>query len=363
MAGSPKQVRQASARARDEKRLLRELGLRRTTPEELSIRRRRHGKGFVYIDGDGHRITDIDALTRIRALAIPPAYVEVRIARDPRSHLQAVGHDEKGRTQYRYHPDWEIVRERGKIDRLAILAEVIPRIRRHVDRDLAREGLPKPKALAAVVAVIDRTHIRIGCEDYVHSGRSRGATTLLKRNVRVDGDRLCLAFRGKGRREIECGVKAPALVRTIGELLELPGRRLFKYLDEEGRVRPISAGEVNAYLRTIAKAPVSAKDFRTLAATATAATRLAAIEPAAKPTPRRRQVAAVMRDIATLLGNTPAVTRKSYVHRTLVNTFAAGALATVSAGIKGNGRQTKGEVLVATLFADPKALVSKDAAP
>ena len=299
---------------------------------------------------------------RIRGLAIPPAYADVRIARDPRSHLQAVGRDEKGRAQYRYHPDWELVREQGKIDRLAVLARAIPRVRRHVDRDLARDGLPKPKTLAAIVGVIDRTHIRIGCEDYVHSGRSRGATTLLKRNVRIDGEKLCLAFRGKGGREIECGVRAPALVRVVGELLELPGRRLFKYRDEDGRVRPVSAAEVNAYLRAVAKAPVSAKDFRTLAATATAATRLATIEPAAKPTPRRRQIAAVMRDIAALLGNTPAVTRKSYVHRTLVNTFAAGALTAISAEIKGSGRQTKGEALVATLFSEPEALVSEGAA-
>jgi DNA topoisomerase-1 len=349
----------ALSRSKEEDRLLRELGLRRTAPGELTIRRQRRGKGFSYLDQDQKRITDLDALTRIRSLAIPPAYKDVRIARDPRSHLQAVGLDDMGRVQYRYHPDWELVREQGKIDRLAVLARVIPRIRRAVARDLDAELPTKKKALAAVVGVIDRTHIRIGCEGYVHSGRSRGATTLLKRHVRIDGDELRLTFRGKGGRDVECGVRAPGLARVIGELAQLPGPRLFKYRDESGRIRAVSAGEVNAYLRDIAKAPVSAKDFRTLAATATAATRLAAIEPASRPTPRRRQIAAVMRDIAALLGNTPAVTRKSYVHRALVNTFAAGALTALSDGIKGNGRQTKGEALVATLFAEPQALVKE----
>ena len=331
--------------------MAREAGLRWVEASALTVERRRRGRGFVYVDGKGRRIRDRARLAHYRSLAVPPAYEDVRLAADPNAHLQATGRDEAGRLQYRYHPDWEQVREAGKVERLGTLGAALPRIRSRVARDLRRPGADKQRVLAGVVTLIDRTHIRIGCEDYVHTGRSRGAATLLKRNVRRDDDAVTLMFRGKGGREEGCSVTAPALARLIADLEKLRGRRLFQYRDEAGRIHRITATETNLYLRQIAGAPVTAKDFRTLAATAAAAERLAGLEPAASEAGRRRQLASVFRDIAVMLGNTPAVTRKSYVHRRLVDAFHSGALRDGWDGAARKRGVTAGEALVARLFA------------
>jgi DNA topoisomerase I len=332
-------------------KVLRQAGLKLGSADALSIRRRRCGSGFIYLDEDGRRIVDADVLSRIRALAIPPNYRDVRIAASAKAHLQAVGTDEAGRTQYRYHPRWEDVREDSKVDRLAAIARCIGRIRRRIRRDMRRPVGSRRKAAATLVMLLDRTHIRIGSEDYVHSGRSRGAATLLKRNVTVSGAELKLRFPAKGGRMFECALRAPALARAVSELCELPGRRLFQYRDAHGRRRHLTSTEANAYLRGIAGAPVTAKDFRTLAATADAACRLAEMEPAEKPTHRRRQIAGVVREVSVLLGNTPAVARKSYVHRELVRAFEDGRLAELAARAVRSGRGNIGEDLVAELLA------------
>jgi DNA topoisomerase-1 len=198
--------------------------------------------------------------------------------------------------------------------------------------------------------LLDKTHIRIGCEGYVHSGRSRGAATLLKRNISLNDGEVRLRFRGKGGREIEQSIVAPALARAIDELRTIPGRRIFQYRDEVGRVRVIRAGDVNGYLGEVAGAPVTAKDFRALAANAEAARRLAVLEPHARPNMRRRQVAEVIRQVADLLGNTPAIARKSYVHGELVAAFTDERLAGLQADRAMAGRLPNGEKLVAALF-------------
>jgi len=327
------------------------LRLRHVSADELPIRRVRHGRGFAYRDADGNRIVDKAVLTRIRSLVIPPAYDEVRIAAHPDDRLQAVGRDVAGRLQYLYHPAWEEVREHRKEERLATLCRTLPRIRAKVAGALAQPGMRREKALAAVIFLLDRSHIRIGCEDYVHSGRSRGAATLLKRNVRRQGDCIVLSFRGKGGRDVECALNAPDFLPVLEQLRRLPGRRLFQYRDEHGRVRHVRSTDANAYLREVARAPVSAKDFRTLAATALAGERLAQLDLAASETVRKRQIAAVMKDIAEMLGNTPAVARKSYVHRRLVQSFMSGSLQALFARHRATRRLTRAEAVVATLFA------------
>lgn len=308
------------------------------------------GKGFGYFDAGGCRIADPAILDRIRMLAIPPAYEDVRIAARPNDHLQAVGRDQAGRVQYRYHADWEHVREEQKADQLAAICSVLPRIRRRIRADLALPGLPYEKALAGVVMLIDRTHIRIGCENYVHSGRSRGASTLLKRNVQHRDDWLDVAFRGKGGKKFDISVRVPLLARTVPEWMELPGTRLFQYRDEDGAVRRISAADANAYLQKIADAPITAKTFRTMAASAMAAERLGLTEPAASPTGRRRQIKAVMTDISQMLGNTPTIVRKSYVHGRVIDAFERGELAAVYAKAKPERFLSRREAALARLF-------------
>jgi DNA topoisomerase-1 len=324
-------------------------GLRQVDPSALTIRRRRCGRGFVYLRKNGKRLTNEAALTRIRSLAIPPAYRHVRIAAQPNAHLQAVGRDDAGRIQYRYHPQWETVREKQKVERLATLCGALPRIRRRIAYDLKSKGLARSRVLAGVVTLIDRTHIRIGCEDYVHSGRSRGAATLLKRNVCCEKESLHLTFNSKGGREIRCSIRSCAIVTLVKALARLPGRRLFQYRDEDGSVRRVTAADVNAYLQEISGASITAKDFRTLAATAAAAERLAAIEPADTASGRRKQISATVKEIAEMLGNTPAVARKSYVHHRVIEAFGKRTL--VAASPRRRTGLSRGESAVAILFA------------
>ncbi len=327
--------------------------LKHVSSDALPILRRRIGKGFGYFDAGGCRITDPSILDRIRMLAIPPAYEDVRIAARPHDHLQAVGRDQAGRVQYRYHSEWEYVREKQKADQIAAICSVLPRIRRRILADLALPGLSREKALAGVVMLIDRTHIRIGCENYVHSGRSRGASTLLKRNVQHrDNDWLDIAFRGKGGKKFDFSVRIPSLARAIPEWMELPGTRLFQYRDEGGAACRISAAEANAYLQEIAGAPITAKTFRTMAASAMAAERLGLTEPAESPTGRRRQIKGVMTDIAQMLGNTPAIVRKSYVHGRVIDAFERGDLPAVYAKAKSARFLSRREAALARLFSD-----------
>lgn len=334
------------------KRWARRAGLRIIEPEALVIRRRRSGRGFFYVDEAGRRISDPEVLSRIRSLAVPPAYEDVHIAPDADAHLQAIGRDDAGRLQYRYHPDWEGVRDLRKVERLGALCAALPNIRRKIARDLRRSGLGRDRVLAAVVTLIDRTHIRVGYEDYVHSGRSRGAATLLKRNVWCEGDAVHLTFRGKGGKAVTCEVRSAPLARTVRALKRLPGSRLFQYRDEEGAIRRVTAGDTNAYLNEVAGAPVTAKDFRTLAATAVAAERLAAVDPDARVTRRRSQLRTVLKDIAEMLGNTPAITRKSYVHPKLVEAFHEQTLRPLAARCRRGRDLSTGEAVVAALFGD-----------
>lgn len=300
--------------------------LRRTTADTLTIRRVRIGRNFGYRDAEGGKVADEETLARIRALAIPPAYEDVRIASDPRGHLQAVGRDEAGRTQHRYHPDWEKVRERRKLKRLARLIDALPKLRERIATDLKGRELSRSKALACAAAIIDRCHIRVGNEVYARSNGSHGASTLLKRHLAVTGKHIALSFRGKGGKDIACARDDAPLARALTRLKTLPGKRLFQYRDEDSSIAIINAAEINAYLREAAGLPVSSKDLRMLAANAAAAELLLSTDIAASERGRKRQLADIMRAISERLVNTPAVVRKSYVHEIVVCSYASGKL-------------------------------------
>lgn len=324
--------------------------LKRVTPADLTILRRRGSRGFFYVDADGHRIGDTPTLDRIRSLAVPPAYEDVRIAPSDKAHLQAIGTDTAGRLQYRYHPDWDRIRETKKGTRLAVLCQALPKIRNAVARDLAGTGVGRERVLAAVVTLIDKTHIRIGCEDYVHSGRSRGAATLLKRNIKRQKDGFVLTFRGKGGKAIETAVRAKGLAKLYPQLMTLKGARFFQYRGEDGAIHRVTAAQVNAYLSEVAGAPVSAKDLRTLAATSLAAQMLSDVPPGESKTARRRQIKEVMTAISERLCNTPTVVRKSYVHDRLIESFERGELPKLSRRASAVRRMTTCETVVAALF-------------
>ncbi|CAN7658369.1 DNA topoisomerase IB [Bosea sp. LjRoot9] len=326
--------------------------LHKVAADELTIRRLRRGKGFGYRDAAGRTIRDAGTLARIRSLAVPPAYEDVRIAADPHAHLQAIGRDEAGRIQHRYHPAWEKRRERRKLKRLLGILDVLPKLRASVARDLRTRGLGRDKALACAVAIIDRCHIRVGNEAYATANGSFGASTLLKRHVELTGRRVALVFRGKSGVQVACAFEDAPLARALARIMTLPGRRLLQYRDEDGAVAPIRAGEVNAYLRRVSGFPVSSKDLRMLAGNATAAEFLLANGNGAAPGHQKRELALVMREVSERLANTPAVVRKSYVHEIVVNAYASGRLKACYDGVRARAGCSRAERVLALLAAE-----------
>jgi DNA topoisomerase-1 len=327
--------------------LARELGLTLGDQNELTIRRIKRGKNYSFVRANGTRIRHAGTIRRLHAMAVPPAYVQVRYAPDPKSHLQAVGRDAAGRLQYRYHADWEKVREHRKAHRLAKLVGALPKIRRNVWKQLAGDEPTREFALAAVIELIARTAIRPGNESYARLNGTRGATTLLKSNVTLEDDSVVLTFKAKGGKAVRKECAAEKLVRAIGILRTVPGKRMFQYRDALGIVRAVSTTQVNAYLRDIAGIKISLKDFRTLMASAVVVESLSRISPAASERGRKRQVLEAVRAAADHLSNTPAICRRSYVHDTIVTAFEDGILERFAATMKGQRSQAKRERLLA----------------
>ena len=298
---------------------------------------------FFYRDRRGRRISDEKVLARIRSLAIPPAYEEVRISSDPRGHIQAVGRDEAGRLQYRYHPDWTTVREGHKTERLRRVLEALPKVRETVARDIGRRALCREKALGCAVAMMDESHIRVGNDCYARKNGGRGTATLLKADATIGRERVMLCFRGKGGKPLSGELHNRSLATALRRIAALKGRRLLQCLDTQGKPRPISAAEVNAYLREISGIGLSAKDFRMLGANVIAAELLSALEPAQKETRLRRQINGAIKVVAEKLGNTPAVVRKSYVQACVLDAFKTGELAAAVAHSRTSPYRTRVE--------------------
>jgi DNA topoisomerase-1 len=327
--------------------LAQELGLKLGEQAELTIRRIKRGKGYSFIRANGTAIRHAGTIRRLNRMAVPPAYRDVRYSPDANSHLQAVGIDAAGRLQYRYHADWEKVREHRKAHRLAKLVAALPKIRRNVSMHLSGDEPTREFALSAVIELIARTAIRPGNESYARLNGTRGATTMLKSNVTLEDDTLVLTFKAKGGKAVRKECDAAKLVRAIGILRTVPGKRMFQYRDNFGTVRAVSTTTVNAFLREIAGIKISLKDFRTLMASAVVLESLSRISPAASERGRKKQVLEAVRAAADELSNTPAICRKSYVHDTIVTAFEDGILERFAATMKGYRTQAKREALLA----------------
>ena len=295
--------------------------MRYVSDRSPGIRRRRAGRTFRYSTASGRPVRDPRELARIRSLAIPPAWTEVWICAAPDGHLQAVGRDARGRKQYRYHPAWRALRERTKYDRMRAFARALPRIRRRVERDLARSGLPREKVLATVVRLLELTRIRVGNPEYTRENGSYGLTTLRNRHVEVRGAKLRFHFRGKSGRIRDVAVESPRLARVVRRCLEIRGQELFQYVDDDGSIRSVSSGDVNDYLREISGDEFTAKDFRTWAGTVLARGALEKCSPARNAAEAKRNVVRAIAATAAELGNTPAVCRKSYVHPGILDSY------------------------------------------
>ncbi len=298
--------------------------LRYVNDDESGISRRKAGRGFTYTRPEGGRVEDVETLSRIRALAIPPAWTDVWICRDEIGHLQATGRDARGRKQYRYHQRFRDIRDSNKYDHLVDFARVLPLIRERVDRDLARRSLTRERVLAAVVRLLDKTLIRIGNAAYAEQNRSFGLTTLRRRHVEAATESIRFVFRGKSGKEWKLRLRDRRVTRVIRACQEIPGQRLFQYLDEEGQRHTVTSADVNAYLRDVSGADVSAKDFRTWAGTVLTVEALREAERFSSATKAKRSLRGAISQVAERLGNTVAICRQCYVHPTVIDLYLEG---------------------------------------
>ncbi len=310
--------------AGDSEAAARAVALHYTSDTEPGISRRRRGRSFHYAGPDGRTVRDAATLSRIRALAIPPAWTNVWISDDPVGHIQATGRDARGRKQYRYHARWRHVRDEVKFHRLAALCRALPALRATVAEDLAQPGLEKRKVVATVVDLMERGQLRVGNDEYARTNHTYGATTLHNRHAKVHGDTLELSYRGKSGIDRRVKITDRRLAQIVRRCRDLPGQRLFQYIDHDGAIRPITSTDVNDYIRDATGGPFTAKDYRTWAATLGAALLLCALE---RPTDARtckRCIKRVIDAVAQRLGHTPAICRASYVHPQLIEDFTNG---------------------------------------
>ena len=297
--------------------------LRYVSDEQIrGITRHRNANRFFYRNPSGARLKDRAVLKRIAKMAIPPAWTDVWIAPFANAHLLATGRDAKGRKQYRYNPKFSAIRDAAKYEHLVEFAEKLPLLRRRLKCHLAKPGLPREKILAAIVALLEETLIRIGNEDYARSNHSFGLTTLRNGHVKVKGAELRFLFKGKSGKQWNLSVRDPRMAGIVRSCQELPGQHLFEYRDADGGVRAVSSSDVNAYLREIAGIDITAKDFRTWAGTVKAAMAFHARQGNAG----RKAIRGVIAGVAEELRNTVAVCRKCYVHPQVIADFENGKL-------------------------------------
>ena len=300
--------------------------LRYVSDAKPGITRRPAREGWDYFAPDGTRITEEEELARIRKLAVPPAYRDVWICPHANGHIQAVGRDARGRKQYRYHTRWREVRDESKYSHMLVFGRELPKIRARVNHDLGLAGLPREKVVAAIVRLLERTLVRIGNEEYAKTNKSFGLTTLRRRHVKVSGQGMTFDFRAKHGIQWHVELKDRRLSKIIAKLTDLSGQELFQYVDDDGQTHGVTSDDVNAYLRDITGQDITAKDFRTWAATNLAAIALAELEHFDTKAKARKNVLRAVESVAKMLGNTPSICRKCYIHPAIFDAYLDGSL-------------------------------------
>ncbi|MEW4447577.1 DNA topoisomerase IB [Qipengyuania sp. JC766] len=281
------------------------------------ITRKGAGKGWAYYGPKGELIRDAKERQRLNAIALPPAYSDAWFCPAPNGHILATGYDDKGRKQYRYHPDFRAMREGEKFDRCQAFGELLPLMRKRVEEDIEGDRPTRERVLAAVVRLLDMGFVRIGNQMYAQRNKSFGATTLRDRHAQITGSEVHIRFKGKGGKQQDLTLRDPLLASAVQDARDVPGQHLFQYIDPEGQRRPICSGDVNAYLRETMGEEFSAKNFRTWHASVLGFSLLAE----AKECPT---ISALLEEVAGKLGNTPAVVRKSYVHPAVIDVLSHG---------------------------------------
>jgi DNA topoisomerase-1 len=287
--------------------------LRHSSDSEPGISRKRMGRYWAYFDADGKRVTDRGEIDRLNAVGLPPAYEKAWFCADANGHLQATGVDARGRKQYRYHPAFREKRDSAKYEGLLEFGKALPKLRRRVEQDLKRRSLTREAVIAAVVRLLDRQHIRIGNEEYAKENKSFGATTLRRRHLRRTGHGLMMRFAGKHGIVHEVKITDSNLKRICKRCQDLPGQMLFQYVNGDGEPKPVTSGDVNDYIKEASGGEFTAKHFRTWGASVIACDQLLK-----KAEHARISLKTVIEPVAEALGNTPAISRKSYVHPKLL---------------------------------------------
>ncbi|GMU19921.1 MAG: DNA topoisomerase [Phycisphaerae bacterium] len=301
-------------------------GLRYVTDTQPGIRRVRQGRGFGYKGADGRPLKAPDVLARIRSLVIPPAWTDVWICPHANGHIQAIGRDDRGRKQYRYHDKWREVGAATKFHRMAAFGKALPAIRRIIARHMRLPGLKREKVLATVVHLLDETHIRVGNDEYAAQNNSFGLTTLRDRHVKVSGARVQIRYQGKSGKRREVQFSDARLARIIKRCQDLPGQELFQYVDDAGQTCDVESADVNDYVRDVTGEDFTAKDFRTWAGTVLVVEKFLESGPCTSKTAGRKQIVQAIKEVAARLGNTPSVCRNYYIHPYALRCFEDGSL-------------------------------------
>jgi DNA topoisomerase I len=301
-------------------------GLRYVTDTKPGIQRKPWRKSFRYVDADGEVLRDAETLSRIKSLVIPPAWIDVWICPNPKGHLQVTGRDARGRKQSRYHPQWRVVRDETKYERMMIFGLALPEIRERVEHDLSMPGLPRSKVLATVVRLMETTLIRVGNEEYARQNHSYGLTTMRNKHVDIDGSTVTFNFQGKSGIKHTIDITDRRIAKIVQRCQDIPGYELFQYVDKDGIQHSIDSADVNDYLREISGQDFTAKDFRTWAGTVLACELLYEFEAFESETQAKRNVVQAIKSVAARLGNTPSVCKKCYVHPAVLDSYMSGAM-------------------------------------
>jgi DNA topoisomerase I len=309
------------------------VALQHVRDDQPGIRRLGRGRRFRYVRAGGKPVRDTATLSRIRALVIPPAWTAVWISPDPDGHIQATGRDARGRKQYRYHTKFRAVRDAAKYHRLVDLLKVLPKVRKQVEKDLSCRCLCKRKVVATIVALMERGQLRVGNDEYAKTNGSYGATTLRDRHAKIRGSTILFEYRAKGGIDRRIELTDRRLATIVRKCRDIPGQRLFQYLDGKTR-RHVTSTDVNDYFREITGGPFTAKDYRTWAATLGACLLLCTLEHPGSERKCKQYINETLKTVAAKLGHTVTVCRKSYVHPKLFEDFAANNLGEIAKRVR-----------------------------
>ncbi|QDP20613.1 DNA topoisomerase IB [Sphingomonas xanthus] len=287
--------------------------LRHSSDSEPGYSRKRKGRYWQYYDEKGNRVTSREEIDRLNSIALPPAYTDAWFCKDANGHIQATGKDARGRKQYRYHPDYRSQRDAHKYDNCREFGEALPKLRKRIEKDLRRRKLVRETVLAAVVRLLDKEFVRIGNEQYARRNQSFGLTTLRNRHLKKVGNKVKMRFKGKHGIVHEVAVTDASLKRVVRQCEDLPGQHLFQYLNGDGEPKPVTSTDVNDYIREATGSEFTAKHFRTWGASVIFFEQL--LE---KSESKRLSLKTVLEPVAEALGNTPTMSRKSYVHPCLI---------------------------------------------